>query len=455
MKSIILFLLPILSITNANKIIVNNDLIQETPKLNNNNNNNKLTNPFLSTTLSSKITSVSTDSDFDTERKSLFSETLSHFLTKIFKDQQVYHVKIISVNIFDDHILKNGQYVKLQQQRSSNGDNDDDAGHTLSFSTVVSAEYTNENDINTIANDSFHKMVMHVCDKFQSHLVQFMKDTGDPYFMNVESVVLGDFERAPVAAGSSGLVGAKSKNEVFGLSEDTVDTASIIAIVVGGIVFVVLAFASVKYYRKEKQLKEKRLRSKETESFNTRAISPANSLVGVENNTNTAILADDYSFSPFGSDNNCYNPGQVHPYTGYKDDPPIHTLPSMDEEEIAFSSVWPESAPPPTKNTLFPAPGATTEAKAILSYTEELNKLPKQHVFAPPGKIGVAIDVVNGQPVVHKVRNNSPLQNMLRANDIIVAIDDEDASCLSAADVTSLMVKRMDRVRKITFVRRD
>ena len=62
--------------------------------------------------------------------------------------------------------------------------------------------------------------------------------------------------------------------------------------------------------------------------------------------------------------------------------------------------------------------------------------------------------MLNGQPVVHKVRSGSPLEKMLQPNDIIMAIDDVDTTCLCAADVTSLMVRRMDRVRKITFVRR-
>jgi C-terminal processing protease CtpA/Prc len=101
--------------------------------------------------------------------------------------------------------------------------------------------------------------------------------------------------------------------------------------------------------------------------------------------------------------------------------------------------IWPESSSPGQQ----------------ISYTDELRYLPKQHVFVPPGKIGVAIDVLNGQPVVHKVRKGSPLEKMLQPNDIIVAIDDEDTSCLSAAHVTNMMVKGMDRVRKITYVRRD
>lgn len=106
---------------------------------------------------------------------------------------------------------------------------------------------------------------------------------------------------------------------------------------------------------------------------------------------------------------------------------------------VSGSPIWPESSPP----------------RKHIFFSDELRYLPKQHVFAPPGKIGVAIDVLNGQPVVHKVRIGSPLENMLQKNDIIVAIDDEDTGCLSAADVTSMMAKRIDRVRKITFVRRS
>ena len=176
-------------------------------------------------------------------------------------------------------------------------------------------------------------------------------------------------------------------------------------------------------------------------------------------------VMDDYSFDPLGggginSNNGMYSlssssrNGQMSQYntSRYRDDNTnnnnINNNITNAEEEIAFSSVWPQSAPP---TTLFPAPGATA---SVASYTQELQNLPKQHVFAPPGKIGVAIDVLNGQPVVHKVRSGSPLEKMLQPNDIIMAIDDVDTTCLCAADVTSLMVRRMDRVRKITFVRR-
>ena len=89
------------------------------------------------------------------------------------------------------------------------------------------------------------------------------------------------------------------------------------------------------------------------------------------------------------------------------------------------------------------------------SYTEELRRLPRDQIYAPPGKLGVALDIFNGQPVVQKIRKGSPITGMLQVGDIILAIDDVDTSCMSLAEVTFLMVKNMERVRRITFVRRS
>ena len=94
----------------------------------------------------------------------------------------------------------------------------------------------------------------------------------------------------------------------------------------------------------------------------------------------------DYSFDPLdlteGEDG-----AAPPPRAGYRDDPVVDV--ALDDEEV----------PPPS--SLFPAPGATAAAAAAqkASYTEKLRHMPRQHVFAPPGKIGIAIDVINGQPV--------------------------------------------------------
>lgn len=79
----------------------------------------------------------------------------------------------------------------------------------------------------------------------------------------------------------------------------------------------------------------------------------------------------------------------------------------------------------------------------------------RNELWAPAGKLGVAIDVVNGQPVVHRVRDGSPLEGFLQKGDKVVAIDEVDTSYMSAADVTALMVRRMTKRRKIVYVRGD
>ena len=251
MGPLILFLLAVLQISNAQNV-VHIGKIQQAQAA------NKAANksPFLSTTLSTKIdfTSSSTSShhlEFDTTRKSIFSETLTHFFTKIFQDQQVYDVKILSVNLFDDHILsKDGTAVALKSSTENS-----EESHTLSFTTVISGEYTNISQIDSISNESFKKMLIHVAAKFQQHLIKYIQDEAmeDEYFRNIESVVLDDFERISSSGGVSGVKGQDSGNEqgqeVMGMSNDTVNTASIIAIVIGSLVFVVLVFASVKYHK--------------------------------------------------------------------------------------------------------------------------------------------------------------------------------------------------------------
>jgi len=73
-------------------------------------------------------------------------------------------------------------------------------------------------------------------------------------------------------------------------------------------------------------------------------------------------------------------------------------------------------------------------------------------LWAPAGKLSVAIDVVEGKPVVHKVKEGSPLEGFLKKGDILKAIDEVDTTHMSAADITALMVRRMNQRRKITYI---
>jgi hypothetical protein len=77
----------------------------------------------------------------------------------------------------------------------------------------------------------------------------------------------------------------------------------------------------------------------------------------------------------------------------------------------------------------------------------------RAELWAPAGKLGVAIDVVDGHPIVWRIKAGSPLDGFLQKGDTIMAIDEIDTFHMSAADVTSVMVRRMRQRRKITYIR--
>jgi len=80
--------------------------------------------------------------------------------------------------------------------------------------------------------------------------------------------------------------------------------------------------------------------------------------------------------------------------------------------------------------------------------------------YAPPGKLGVVLDSINNGPssvssvvVVHRIKPGSPLDGVLKIMDRIVAIDDIDTSKMNATEITQVMVSKMRKNRKITYIR--
>mmetsp|Transcript_7122 Transcript_7122/g.13048 ORF Transcript_7122/g.13048 Transcript_7122/m.13048 type:complete len:621 (+) Transcript_7122:384-2246(+) len=512
---------------------------------------NSYHSPFLSATLPTELSPVPFAQEFNSDVKAAYSSAYSQFLEKVFLDQQVYNVKILSVNIFD------GQVVPILEAAASSSSTSHHVQPsmetpqtkyffgigsrtkvsseygTLTFDAVVSAERVSqqqqrqEQQQATLTNDNFKKILIHVSHKFNSHLVEFLQNTGEEYFMDLEKVMVDDFETVAedlealgytveghTSSASAATSAVKSSDHgdkdeggvsVAGLKGESLNTASIVAIVFGSLAFIVLAFATLKLYRREQQLKRNRWRSREISN------SAANSsMVG-----SLKVLYqkphhpdDDYSFNPLGTDstytgilqNKCrdsqlYSKSNIgrqsqhpprylpHPrsfmptFTSHRPHPDQrngysnvsltetnttnsninnndNNNTSQKERKDSFTSVWPQSTP------LFPPPpmhslDGDNDGKdwPIEPTDDPIKPVVRQHVYAPPGKVGVAIDVINGQPVVHKVKKGSPLEGLLKPMDIVVAIDDVDTTCMSAADVTHLMVKRMNYRRKISVVR--
>lgn len=81
--------------------------------------------------------------------------------------------------------------------------------------------------------------------------------------------------------------------------------------------------------------------------------------------------------------------------------------------------------------------------------TTSSDKIMIRECIAPPGKLGVVIDTTRDGPIVHIVKEGSPLENQVFPGDRIIAIDGVDTTSMSASNVTKVMARKIDQVRKI------
>jgi len=76
--------------------------------------------------------------------------------------------------------------------------------------------------------------------------------------------------------------------------------------------------------------------------------------------------------------------------------------------------------------------------------------------YAPPGPLGVVIDTTVDGPVIHSMKTNSPLINLVHIGDVVVSIDDIDTRSMTAATLTRLMARKSQQPqRKITLRNMD
>eukprot|EP00587_Corethron_hystrix_P012089 CAMPEP_0113320146 /NCGR_PEP_ID=MMETSP0010_2-20120614/14063_1 /TAXON_ID=216773 ORGANISM="Corethron hystrix, Strain 308" /NCGR_SAMPLE_ID=MMETSP0010_2 /ASSEMBLY_ACC=CAM_ASM_000155 /LENGTH=115 /DNA_ID=CAMNT_0000177853 /DNA_START=351 /DNA_END=698 /DNA_ORIENTATION=+ /assembly_acc=CAM_ASM_000155 len=74
-------------------------------------------------------------------------------------------------------------------------------------------------------------------------------------------------------------------------------------------------------------------------------------------------------------------------------------------------------------------------------------------VYAPPGDLGIVIDTTADGHVMHSMKTNSPLINLIHIGDVVFAIDDMDTRSITAATLTRLIAGKAQQLqRKITLL---
>jgi hypothetical protein len=262
--------------------------------------------PFLSTTLLTTLSPIATStlSTFNTQKQSSFGNAFIAFLEHVLLKQEVYDVKVLSVSIFDEELinmdsgeveerggrllLTNGLQFNFARdddyayddddaddvvtEVEASEDGDDDAMQqeeemsdnnqnkeqwvykSLRFGIVLSAEHVNQpSEVNYMSNEQFQKIILHISSKFHDHLLEYVKDA-DLYFRNVEKVDMGSYigdgglVDQEVEAVKNGIL-KRVEDEIKSMEEGSLNTWSIVAMVLGGVAFVGLMFATVKVYK--------------------------------------------------------------------------------------------------------------------------------------------------------------------------------------------------------------
>jgi len=76
-------------------------------------------------------------------------------------------------------------------------------------------------------------------------------------------------------------------------------------------------------------------------------------------------------------------------------------------------------------------------------------------ITAPSGKLGIIIDTCSEGPIVHSIKESSPLEGLIFKGDLVVAVDDEDTREWSAHFLTKLVAKKSRHVRKLSVMRNE
>lgn len=121
--------------------------------------------------------------------------------------------------------------------------------------------------------------------------------------------------------------------------------------------------------------------------------------------------------------------------------------------ESSFSSNSSFTLPENLKSPL-PLPLRTTADVVNLDHTPRRSNSRQLHEYvAPPGKLGIVIDTTQIGPVVHDVKESSPMRDVVYPGDRIIEIDGANVQEMSASEVSEVMDGKCRLMRKIVVSR--
>lgn len=94
------------------------------------------------------------------------------------------------------------------------------------------------------------------------------------------------------------------------------------------------------------------------------------------------------------------------------------------------------------------------QGKSWRDVAEYYKKGQRMMIEAPPGKLGLVMDNPDGwAPVIHTVSPASIMGDRLRVGDRLLAVDGDDVIGMTAVEVSKLIAKRCNKIRRFKVVR--
>mmetsp|Transcript_4100 Transcript_4100/g.6509 ORF Transcript_4100/g.6509 Transcript_4100/m.6509 type:complete len:208 (-) Transcript_4100:60-683(-) len=119
-------------------------------------------------------------------------------------------------------------------------------------------------------------------------------------------------------------------------------------------------------------------------------------------------------------------------------------------DNIASMKTIPSTSPTNTTSTSASSHGSTTPTAAATAIAPSARV--RREVLAPAGKLGIMVanaKVPGRGPTVRIIRPGSPMEGRIRANDVIVGVNDVDTRSFTAVEMTKLMKDTAGEGRRI------